>query len=712
MRFLIVLPLILAVEALFATEVDDRDPAPLELDGPILQAPRDPARWPEFRSALHDWREKKRRELAYDDSLYERLDFAWTPSAFSCCFLMVYDELFYDHRGSRYTVDAYLDHGQREFGGFDAVVLWQAYPRIGFDGRNQFDFYRDMPGGLAGVRDVSRRFHALGVKVFVDYNPWDIGTRREGVSDVEALAELVRSVEADGIFLDTLRQGSGKLRASLDAVRRGVALESELELPLAGVHDHHMSWAQWFRDSHAPGVLRNKWLERRHLQHQIHRWNRDHTGELHSAWMNGSGMMVWENVFGSWVGWCERDRSILRAMLPIQRRYADLFAGEGWTPLVSTAASDVFASLWERDGLRLWSVVNRGERAVRGGVLDVVAVDGARYFDLVAGREVHPRVVDGAISLTGEIRPRGIGAFLAASTSALRGGFDEFLRSQARTDARARFDTRFPARAAKLRLPDGRRFVSAIDLPRGMVAIRPQATRQKVEFRMRECGLYEPQSDLGRGGPRLHSTVQVERDVLLAPYAIDLTPVTNAEFAAFLRASGYRPAHPENFLRHWVDGAPPSGAHEHPVVCVDLDDARAYARWAGKRLPTEEEWQYAALGERAAGYPWGEGKPEGRCNTRTDGTTTSVTAYPDGRSSFGCYDMCGNAWEWTESERSDGRTRFCILKGGASYHAKGSHWYADGGPRPAHFAAKFLLMWPGLDRCATIGFRCAVDVKP
>jgi hypothetical protein len=67
-------------------------------------------------------------------------------------------------------------------------------------------------------------------------------------------------------------------------------------------------------------------------------------------------------------------------------------------------------------------------------------------------------------------------------------------------------------------------------------------------------------------------------------------------------------------------------------------------------------------------------------------------------------------WEWTESERSDGRTRFCLLKGGSFYTARGSGWYFDGGPRPNAYSAKFLLMWPGLDRCATIGFRCAVDL--
>jgi formylglycine-generating enzyme required for sulfatase activity len=204
--------------------------------------------------------------------------------------------------------------------------------------------------------------------------------------------------------------------------------------------------------------------------------------------------------------------------------------------------------------------------------------------------------------------------------------------------------------------------------------------------------------------------VEQVRKVCLQPYAIDLTPVTNAQFAEFLQSSGYRPKHTENFLKHWRNGKPPQGRGDHPVVYVDLDDARNFARWAGKRLPTEEQWQYAAAGPEARPYPWGRQMKPGCCNGGDKGGTTPVKAFSEGRSPFGCYDMCGNTWEWTESERNDGRTRFCILKGGSWYQAAGSIWYADGGPRPTHHAAKFLLMWPGLDRCATIGFRCVVDM--
>ncbi len=208
------------------------------------------------------------------------------------------------------------------------------------------------------------------------------------------------------------------------------------------------------------------------------------------------------------------------------------------------------------------------------------------------------------------------------------------------------------------------------------------------------------------------STTTFHRSVVFPRFAIDATPVTNSQYAEFLAGSSWQPKHPENFLKHWIPGKPPAGLEDHPVVYVSLEDARAYADWVGKRLPTEEEWQYAAQGTDARVYPWGNEMRPNCCNDGLSGGTTPVKAFPAGCSPFGCYDLCGNVWQWTESERSDGRTRFCMIRGGSFFAARGSNWYVDGGPRAVSFATKFLLMWPGLDRCATVGFRCVRDLEP
>jgi formylglycine-generating enzyme required for sulfatase activity len=672
----------------------------------IIPAPPDPEDWPVFRAKLAEWRDATRRKLNYSDALYRRADFAWVSSNFSCCFLMLCDEMFYDHHAGWWTVREFIEHGRREFGGYDSIVLWHAYPRIGVDERNQFDFYRDQPGGLAGVRAVVDELHREGIKVFIDYNPWDTGTRREGKPDLDALVEMMRALDTDGIFLDTMDQGAEAFRARLDAIRPGLVLEGEIALPLQRVRDHHCSWAQWFADSEAPGVLRNKWFERRHMQHQTKRWDYDHTGEWHASWMNGSGVMVWENVFGSWMGLSARDRSILGAMSPIQRRFAHLFAGEGWTPLTPTLAKDVYASQWEGDGVRLWTLVNRSQREINGPALEVTLRQGERLFDLIDGRELE---TTSPVAL--RFPARGIGCVVAAAPGLLGEDFREFLRTQRQTAARANWDANYRTLETKLKPVELTRLYATA--PEGMAVIPAATLTLQVQMRERECGFYESTPPAPN---RLASTLEFrlqtfEKRVSLRRFAIDLTPVTNGQFAAFLRASDYQPRHSHNFLKHWTDRTPPPGLEDHPVVYVDLDDARAYARWAGKRLPTEEEWQYAAQGLDGRKYPWGAEMLANRCNNGETGGTTPVKAFPEGRSPFGIYDLCGNTWEWTESERSDGRTRFSIIRGGSFYTAKGSGWYMNGGPRPANFAAKFLLMWPGLDRCATISFRCAADLE-
>jgi len=480
---------------------------------------------------------------------------------------------------------------------------------------------------------------------------------------------------------------------------------------LENIYDHHASWAQWFPDSEVPGVLRHKWLERRHMQHQIKRWDYDHSGELHSAWMNGSGMMVWENVFGSWVPWNARDRSTLRAMLPILRRYRATLCGEDWTPLVPCQHPGVYASLWQGEGLRIWTLVNRHAESARGELLRVPELPEVRYYDLVAGRLVEAHAAAGVAALSGTIPARGVGCFVAGTDANLGEDFQAFLRQQAERNARAEQDATTPRRETRLRPAAPCKPLARV--PAGMVEIPAADVHLRIEMRARECGFFDsrPPAEHGFASSYQFQVGEFRRRVSLPRFAIDETPVTNARFAEFLKATAYQPKHPENFLRHWTDGKPPADKEDHPVVYVDLDDARAYAVWAGKRLPTEEEWQYAAQGPDALKYPWGNELAAHRANGGEAGGTAPVRAFPAGRSPFGCYDMCGNVWQWTESERSDGRTRFCILRGGSYFAAQGSNWYVDGGPRPTDFATKFLLMWPGLDRCSTIGFRCVVDLE-
>jgi hypothetical protein len=703
----------ISTDTLHALETADRDLSDNEKQieyRDIIPAPDDAAQWPAWRDALNRWKKEQRSRLQYDESSYGSEPFQWVSSDFACCFIMMCDSAFYDHHRNEYTIDQLIGEGKQKYGGYDSVVLWHAYPRIGLDKRNQFDFYRDMPHGLAGLRNVVEQFHLSHIRVFIDYNPWDTGTRREPKSDIEVLAEIISEINADGIFLDTMRDAPD-FRQKLDDIRPGIVLEGEIALPLEHIQSHHMSWAQGFKDSHVPGVYRNKWFEHHHMQHAIDRWVSDKTAQLHTAWMNGSGILIWENVFGQWLGWNGRDTAIYRTMYAIQHQFADLFCGDGWIPLSQESlVSSVYISSWKTEGIQLWTLVNRNEHPVEGILMRTEASEGKDYFDLVKGEEITDGKAGDTITFAGMICKRGIGCFLSMVRSKNDVRFQRFLEGQRRQFQMASYDTTIPVRNNKL--IRARETIKCTVPPRGMVIIPSSSQVMNMEFTFRETGAYGNVQEylaLARDHA-LHSPCQITRKTSLGKFALDETPVTNALFKEFLVRSGYQPRFQENFLRHWVDGKIPAGREDHPVVYVDLEDARAYAGWAGKRLPTEEEWQFAAGGSRGLAYPWGNEMSENKCNQNIDMETTSVRAFPEGISPFGCYDMCGNTWEMTESEYTDGRTRFVMLKGGSCYKAKGSVWYTDGGPQKNNFIAKMLLMWSGLDRCSTVGFRCAVDL--
>lgn len=624
-------------------DVSSGDAAEVLDDAKIFVAPDDPADRPRWREQLTTWRAGARQRHGFDRRTYDASDTNPAQRCFAVAQVWLWDELFFDFERHEFTPERFLDHAEERFGGLDGVVLWQAYPVIGIDDRNQWDWYRL----VEELPEVARRLRARGVAVFVDYNPWDTGTRR-GADDATELAGIVGWLQADGVFLDTMKHADAPLVDALQAVRPDVALLSESKLPTPSIADHSMSWAQWFADSQVPGVLRAHWYERRHRQLHIRRWHRDHGEELRSAWLNGVGLMVWEVVFGAWVGWSDRDASTLRRMLPVQRFFADHLLTSEWVPLSdlgpAAEAAGLVASRFTRGGVSLVLVVNPTPDAVRVPV---------HLLDLPGGR-VLP-LYDDDPSTVLEVEAGGVDAVLHLEASAEEPpGLDDLRRRLA--DQPQHRDGSF-----RHRITERTQHTASTGSARGVATVEVAGGEHvlTVRYRCRETGMYNgaPFVDEWKPlPPRLHDLRTLQRQVHLErPVHVAASEVTRAEYAAFLASAGE------------TDG---SAVHEPeaPAVRVSLAQARRYAAWVGGRLPTEDEWQLAA------------DQP-------------------------GFRRLPPVVWNWTESEHSDGRTRFVMLKGGSEYRAEGSAWYVDGGPQPPEYSLKYLLPGRGLDAASTIGFR-------
>lgn len=678
-----------------------------------------------------NWRQeldKKRQILRskFDATQYERPDLAWYHTTFLEYKMFLYDTSVYDRENNSYQIEKLLDEAEREFGGYDIIILWHAFPRIGVDERNQFDFYRDMPRGLKGLQDLVKRIHARGTHVFIDYNPWDVGTRHEPKSDAEALAEIVSAIDADGIYLDTMDAASSQLQEVLDKIKPGIVFEAEL---MPSVHSAEICTGSWGQGSipSPMNVLNLKWIEPRFSIRGVDRNSANRSSLIALGFFHGMGHVLWENIFGWWNPFTLEDRTILRRCIRLLRAHHDAFLDPNWQPYVDTLRIvEVAAHRWNAGKKTVYTLFNSSGRSIDGPVISLSIKEDMEIYDAWKGGKAqttpgsHGQVIvhlhmDSMSCGCLVIQPKDWPPSISADIASLP---DKFSYYRVRSEAHLPCPVK-PSEPAK---PD--------EIPDGMILIPGGNFVMKVDTILgAPPGARYTHPQYAYSSHHGHLTQEVD----MKSFFIDRTEVTNTQYKEFLNATDYKPRVMKNFLKHWIKPSRenfdprlwqiPPGKENHPVVYVNLDDARAYARWAKKRLPTEEEWQYVSQGTDGRKWPWGDKYDSNRCNG-PDGTvkndesikssfggTTPVDAYPDSASPFGCLDMSGNVWEWTESERNDGHTRYAILRGGCYFRARGSIWYMPGGAQPCNRHAKMLLLYPGLDRCSTIGFRCVKDLE-
>jgi formylglycine-generating enzyme required for sulfatase activity len=655
------------------------------------------------------WRIERRIRIGYSDSRYQLPALQWTQSSFMQPQMMVQDRFLYDPVTRRYTVDRYVDDTVKRYGGIDSVLVWPTYPNMGIDNRNQHDMVRSMPGGAAGVRQMVADFHRRGVHVLFPMMMWDQGTRDPGESWPDAIATLMAEIGADGINGDTQDGVPRPFAEAAERIGHPLAFEPE-----GGPHDEAVSydvltWGQ-YKFPFAPRVDRYKWLETRHMVNISDRWNRDKTDDLQFAFFNGIGWESWENIWGIWNGITPRDGEATRRVATIERGIAPFLVSKDWEPFFPMLRFGVFASRWPLGEETLWTIVNRNEYNIAGPEMELPFEEGMHYFDLYHGVELAPEGRGDKAVLTFSLGAKDYGAVLATRLPLTenRSSLMATMKTMTATPLSSLSDKRTILLQQMVEIAATK---PVSGTPEGMVEI-PEA-----DFLFKVQGIeIEGFDDIGvdvqypwEDSPRRYH----EHVVHVKPFWMDKYPVTNAEFKKFLDATHYQPKDDLNFLRDWRNGAYPQGWGDRPVTWVSLEDARVYAAWAGKRLPREWEWQYAAEGTDGRLYPWGNQWDGSAVPAPDKGRTMrgpdAVSAHPKGASPFGVMDLVGNVWQWTD-EFLDEHTRAGILRGGSNYRPQGSIWYFPQAYKLTEHG-KLLMMSPSMDRSGALGFRCVEDAQ-
>ena len=173
------------------SEVNSKLPRGVDLPMPVgsdeakmFAGPESLSERESWRRKLHAWKMESAAKLNYDGSRYSSINFK-SHESFNVALIWLWDELLFDFEKQEFTPERLIKDSEK-FGGLDGIILWHAYPVIGIDSRNQFDFYTQVDG----LAELISTIQNLGVKVYLNYNPWDRWTRRSEVRDQEELAKI------------------------------------------------------------------------------------------------------------------------------------------------------------------------------------------------------------------------------------------------------------------------------------------------------------------------------------------------------------------------------------------------------------------------------------------------------------------------------------------------------------------------------------------
>ncbi len=706
----------------------------------------------------------------FDNSLFERKDLQWVRHAYVSHIMMNWDKDYYDASDKQFHLAEFLAKGKQLFGGDDFICLWPTWPTLGLDQRNQFDLFKDLPGGFPGLAAMAKESRSKGTRLFVCYNPWDESTRTE--NHFEGISNLIAGTSADGVVLDTKGESSKELQAAADKVKPGVIMYSEgMAIPkyMPGIVSGRVHNALYY----PPMLNLNKLIKPEFAIFRVAEvFKEPIQREFALAFFNGYGTEM--NIMAPGKpGWVDRQYEYLGRTTRILRENTNNFVAHGFIPLLETSAENIWVNEWALPEKTLYTIYSLHPEGYKDNLFTVTPRPGSHFVDLWHHRLLEPVQKKGAWWIESETQAfdkkwlgtnnEGEVDCIAQLPTLIRANRDGDILTISTPEegdeirvwaGKPAYDTKpVVLKPGTQQLALSKNFGrfegdfiiqlmnKGILMDEYIVSLIPGEPR-RISFvaKTKPAGII-PNGMVTIPAGRFHFVPthgdafipypgqDVDSSFSMPEMYMDQFPVTNHQYQKFIKASGYRPSDTANYLKHWRKGVIPDGEENYPVVYISYEDAKAYAAWAGKRLPTEIEWQYAAQTTNGNEWPWKQANPVTRkeqvitstltvsalegidssvCNLG-NGKLYAVGKYPKGANSYGLQDLTGCVWQLTNDEYITGNYRYIMLKGGSYFKPSSSWWYVQGGPRELPYRQFLLRVSQGFERNATVGFRCVKD---
>ena len=315
------------------------------------------------------WKENIRSR--YDLRKYFRPKNRWIKKNYLQHFTFAYGKEAFEYKKTKFKINKIIKEG-KEFGGYDSIIFWHQYPRLGLDNTNQWELYRYLPEDYKSIKKIVKECHLNNIKFFIPFKPWDVRSNESLDKHAKFLENFIIETNIDGFFLDTMSSlpesflRIQKKFPSFEFCSEGTPKEQRQIEQLTSSWDQIGDIRRNYKVEVETNMFRFVFPE--HPLNLVSRWSvgSDKDSIIKRAAFNGTGLVIWQDVFGCWLPFSKKQKQLIKQLKKILVKFHDIFFGNNSIPLIETLSKGIICNQFANDNQRIYSIYNFTSKKIKG----------------------------------------------------------------------------------------------------------------------------------------------------------------------------------------------------------------------------------------------------------------------------------------------------------------------------------------------------------
>ena len=316
------------------------------------------------------WKEYTRSR--YDLRKYFRPKNTWIKKNYIMHFTFAYGKESFNYGKTKFNIKKIIKEG-KEFGGYDSLIFWHQYPRLGLDNTNQWDLYKYLPEEYKSIKKIVNECHKNGIKFFIPFKPWDVRSNESLDHHAKSLENFITKTNIDGFFLDTMSSlpesflRIQKKFPSFEFASEGTPKEQRQIEQLTSSWDQIGDIRRNYKVEVEANLFRFVFPE--HPLNLVSRWSvgSDKDSIIKRAAFNGTGLVIWQDVFGCWLPFSQKQKQLIKKLKNVFSKFHDIIFGFNSIPLIDTLSKGLICNQFSNDSnQKIFAIYNFTNKNIKG----------------------------------------------------------------------------------------------------------------------------------------------------------------------------------------------------------------------------------------------------------------------------------------------------------------------------------------------------------